>query len=26
MHEGRITGVLERSDCTEQAIMALAVA
>jgi len=26
MHEGRITGVLERSDCTEQAIRALAVA
>ena len=26
MHEGRVTGVLERADCTEQRIMALAVA
>jgi ribose transport system ATP-binding protein len=26
MHEGRITGILERSDCTEEAIMRLAVA
>ena len=26
MHEGRITGVLERTDCTEQRIMTLAVA
>ena len=25
MHEGRITGMLERADCTEQRIMALAV-
>ena len=26
MHEGRITGVLERTDCTEQRIMTLAIA
>jgi ribose transport system ATP-binding protein len=26
MHEGRITGVLERADCTEQRIMTLAIA
>ena len=26
MHEGRVTGVLERADCSEQRIMALAVA
>ena len=26
MHEGRITGILERQDCTEQRIMTLAVA
>jgi ribose transport system ATP-binding protein len=26
MHDGRVTGVLERSDCTPQAIMQLAVA
>ena len=25
MHEGRVTGILERSDCTEERIMALAV-
>jgi len=25
MHEGRITGVLERADCTEENIMQLAV-
>jgi ribose transport system ATP-binding protein len=25
MHEGRLTGVLERRDCTEEAIMRLAV-
>jgi len=25
MHEGRITGVLERTECTEQRIMTLAV-
>jgi ribose transport system ATP-binding protein len=25
MHEGRVTGILERADCTEQRIMALAV-
>ena len=26
MHEGRVTGVLQRSDCTQEAIMELAVA
>jgi len=26
MHEGRVTGILERSDCTQEAIMRLAVA
>jgi len=26
MHEGRLTGILQRSDCTEEAIMSLAVA
>jgi ribose transport system ATP-binding protein len=26
MHEGRLTGVLQRSDCTEEAVMKLAVA
>jgi ribose transport system ATP-binding protein len=26
MHEGRLTGILARSDCTEEAIMNLAVA
>jgi ribose transport system ATP-binding protein len=26
MHEGRLTGILERSDCTQEAIMRLAVA
>jgi ribose transport system ATP-binding protein len=26
MHEGRVTGVLQRSDCTQEAIMQLAVA
>ena len=26
MHEGRITGVLERSECTPESIMQLAVA
>jgi ribose transport system ATP-binding protein len=26
MHEGRLTGVLQRSDCTEEAVMRLAVA
>ena len=25
MHEGRLTGIVERADCTEQRIMALAV-
>jgi ABC-type sugar transport system ATPase subunit len=25
MHEGRVTGVLEREDCTEENIMRLAV-
>ena len=25
MHEGRLTGILERADCTEQLIMTLAV-
>ena len=25
MHEGRITGMLERADCTEERIMTLAV-
>jgi ribose transport system ATP-binding protein len=26
MHEGRLTGILQRSDCTEEAVMGLAVA
>jgi ABC-type sugar transport system ATPase subunit len=26
MHEGRVTGVLDRADCTPEAIMQLAVA
>ena len=26
MHEGRLTGILQRPDCTEEAIMTLAVA
>jgi hypothetical protein len=26
MHEGRVTGVLERPECTQEAIMKLAVA
>jgi len=26
MHEGRLTGILQRSECTEEAVMRLAVA
>jgi ABC-type sugar transport system ATPase subunit len=26
MHEGRVTGVLDRADCTQEAILRLAVA